>query len=55
MGEPTDAALWQRAAAGETGAFGVIFERHAGSVYNYCFQRTGDWVAGRGADCDCLP
>ena len=43
MGEPTDAALWQRAAAGETGAFGVIFERHAGSVYNYCFRRTGDW------------
>lgn len=43
MGELTDAALWQRAAAGETEAFGEIFERHAGTVYNYCFRRTGDW------------
>jgi RNA polymerase sigma-70 factor (ECF subfamily) len=43
MGELTDAALWQRAAAGETEAFGTIFERHARTVYNYCFRRTGDW------------
>jgi RNA polymerase sigma factor (sigma-70 family) len=43
MGEPTDAVLWQRAAAGETDAFGTIFERHARVVYNYCFRRTGDW------------
>jgi RNA polymerase sigma-70 factor (ECF subfamily) len=43
MGELTDAALWQRAAAGETDAFGTIFERHATTVYNYCFRRTGDW------------
>src|SRR5919109_3327625 len=43
MGELTDAALWQRAAAGETDAFGMIFERHARTVYNYCFRRTGDW------------
>src|SRR5439155_12710089 len=43
MGELTDAALWQRAAAGETQAFGTIFERHARTVYNYCFRRTGDW------------
>jgi RNA polymerase sigma factor (sigma-70 family) len=43
MGELTDAALWQRAAAGETDAFGTIFERHARTVYNYCFRRTGDW------------
>jgi RNA polymerase sigma-70 factor (ECF subfamily) len=43
MGEPTDAALWQRAAAGERDAFGLLFERHVGSVYNYCFRRTGDW------------
>lgn len=43
MGELTDAALWQRAAAGEPEAFGTIFERHAGTVYNYCFRRTGNW------------
>src|ERR1043165_7687516 len=44
MGELTDAALWQRAAAGDTGAFGTIFERHATTVYNYCFRRTGNWA-----------
>src|SRR5438477_10758425 len=44
MGEPTDGVLWQRAAAGETDAFGTIFERHARAVYNYCFRRTGDWA-----------
>jgi RNA polymerase sigma-70 factor, ECF subfamily len=43
MSEPTDAALWQRAAGGETAAFGTLFERHARTVYNYCFRRTGDW------------
>jgi RNA polymerase sigma factor (sigma-70 family) len=43
MDEATDAALWQRAAAGETGAFGLLFERHVRNVYNYCFRRTGDW------------
>jgi RNA polymerase sigma factor (sigma-70 family) len=43
MGEPTDAALWRRAAAGERDAFGLLFERHARTVYNYCFRRTGDW------------
>jgi RNA polymerase sigma factor (sigma-70 family) len=43
MDEPTDAALWQRAAADETAAFGLLFERHVRSVYNYCFRRTGEW------------
>jgi RNA polymerase sigma-70 factor (ECF subfamily) len=44
MADLTDAALWQRAAAGDTDAFGTIFERHATTVYNYCFRRTGDWA-----------
>jgi RNA polymerase sigma-70 factor (ECF subfamily) len=44
MADLTDAALWQRAAAGNTDAFGTIFERHATTVYNYCFRRTGDWA-----------
>jgi RNA polymerase sigma-70 factor (ECF subfamily) len=43
MVDLTDAALWQRAAAGDTAAFGTIFERHSTTVYNYCFRRTGDW------------
>ena len=40
----TDADLWRRAAAGEGDAFGVLFERHARRVYNYCFRRTADWA-----------
>jgi RNA polymerase sigma factor (sigma-70 family) len=43
MGEPTDAVLWQRAAAGEAAAFGVLFRRHSSTVYNHCFRRIGDW------------
>jgi RNA polymerase sigma factor (sigma-70 family) len=43
MGELSDVALWQRAVDGEPDAFGVLFRRHARSVYNYCFRRCGDW------------
>jgi RNA polymerase sigma-70 factor (ECF subfamily) len=43
MGEQTDAALWERAAAGESAAFATLFERHSRTVYNYCFRRIGDW------------
>jgi RNA polymerase sigma factor (sigma-70 family) len=43
MSEPTDPDLWRRAAGGEAPAFGILFERHARAVYNYCFRRTGDW------------
>ena len=38
-----DAELWRLAVAGEASAFGVLFERHARTVYNYCFRRTADW------------
>jgi RNA polymerase sigma factor (sigma-70 family) len=44
MGEPTDAELWQRAAGGESAAFGTLFERHGRLVYNFCFRRTADWA-----------
>jgi RNA polymerase sigma factor (sigma-70 family) len=40
-----DAALWQAAAAGEHAAFGQLFDRHAGAVYNYLYRRTADWSA----------
>lgn len=43
MSDLTDAALWERAASGESAAFGTLFERHARTVYNYCFRRTGNW------------
>jgi RNA polymerase sigma factor (sigma-70 family) len=39
--DPTgDRELWQRAASGETEAFGILFDRHAGAVYNFLFRRT---------------
>ncbi len=41
----SDATLWRRASAGDTSAFETLFERHAKTIYNYCFRRTGDWTA----------
>ncbi|ONI74893.1 RNA polymerase subunit sigma-70 [Actinosynnema sp. ALI-1.44] len=38
-----DAALWQRAAAGNKAAFGELFERHAQAVWNHAFRLTGSW------------
>ena len=43
--EPSDASLWARSRAGNTEAFGLLFQRHAKIIYNYCFRRVGDWVA----------
>jgi RNA polymerase sigma factor (sigma-70 family) len=40
----SDRVLWQEAREGSAFAFGVLFERHAGRIYNYCFRRTGDWA-----------
>lgn len=45
MDELTDAALWQRAAAGEAAAFGVLFERHARTVE--AWRRRGQVVLER--------
>lgn len=43
--EPSDATLWSRSRAGDADAFGLLFERHAKTIYNYCFRRVGDWSA----------
>jgi RNA polymerase sigma-70 factor (ECF subfamily) len=43
MSEPTDPELLDRVRAGESAAFGQLFERHARAVYNFCFRATGDW------------
>jgi RNA polymerase sigma factor (sigma-70 family) len=43
--EPDDSTLWTRARADDRAAFGVLFERHANAIYNYCFGRVGDWSA----------
>lgn len=44
MSEVSDRALWLRARDGDSAAFGILFERHAGRIYNYCFRRTADWA-----------
>ena len=44
MSELSDRVLWQQAREGHAAAFGVLFERHASRIYNYCFRRTGDWA-----------
>ena len=44
MGDLSDRVLWEQAREGDGSAFGVLFERHAGRIYNYCFRRTADWA-----------
>lgn len=44
MGQVADRALWLQAREGDGAAFGILFERHAGRIYNYCFRRTADWA-----------
>lgn len=42
--ELDDSILWSRSRAGDTDAFGLLFERHASTIYNYCFRRVGNWA-----------
>jgi RNA polymerase sigma factor (sigma-70 family) len=44
VSEPSDRVLWQQAREGHEAAFGLLFERHAKRIYNYCFRRTGNWA-----------
>lgn len=39
---PSDADLWVRSRAGDAEAFGLLFDRHAKLIYNYCFRRIGN-------------
>lgn len=43
--EPDDFTLWTRSRRGDPDAFGLLFERHARTIYNFCFRRTGEWAA----------
>ena len=38
-----DSVLWSRARSGDAEAFGMLFERHGRTIYNYCFRRVGSW------------
>jgi RNA polymerase sigma factor (sigma-70 family) len=40
-----DFILWSRARTGDSEAFGMVFERHARTIYNFCFRRVGNWDA----------
>jgi RNA polymerase sigma-70 factor (ECF subfamily) len=44
VSEVSDRVLWRRARDGDGGAFGILFDRYAGRIYNYCFRRTADWA-----------
>ena len=41
--EVGDSVLWARARTGDSEAFGMLFERHAQTIYNFCFRRVGNW------------
>ena len=43
--EVDDSILWSRARTGDGEAFGMLFERHARTIYNFCFRRVGNWAA----------
>jgi RNA polymerase sigma-70 factor (ECF subfamily) len=44
MADPSDLDLWHRAEHGDAESFGVLFDRHARTIYNFCFRRTADWA-----------
>jgi RNA polymerase sigma-70 factor (ECF subfamily) len=39
-----DWTLWELSRAGDAEAFGMLFQRHAKAIYNFCFRRVGDWA-----------
>jgi len=39
----SDESLWRASAEGHEGAFSELYERHAGTIYNYLFRRLADW------------
>src|SRR6266545_7234000 len=41
----TDRALWEDPDRDDVVVFGLLFERHAKAIYNYCFRQTGSWAA----------
>ena len=38
-----DQSLWEASARGDQRAFTELYERHAGTIYNYLFRRLADW------------
>jgi RNA polymerase sigma factor (sigma-70 family) len=44
MWDMSDRQLWAAVQKGNGRAYGILFDRHSGKVYNYCFRRTADWA-----------
>jgi RNA polymerase sigma-70 factor (ECF subfamily) len=44
MAELEDIDLWRRSQAGDADAFSSLFDRHANTIYGFCFRRTADWA-----------
>lgn len=45
--ERSDDDLWARSRAGDADAFGLLYDRHARLIYNYCFRRVGNREAAQ--------
>jgi len=45
--ERSDGDLWARSRAGDSEAFGLLFEKHAKLIFNYCFRRIGNRETAR--------
>ncbi|MFC7247211.1 RNA polymerase sigma factor [Catellatospora aurea] len=43
--ELNDQELWLRAQSGDASSFGLLYERHFPTVYNFCFRRTAEVAA----------
>jgi RNA polymerase sigma-70 factor (ECF subfamily) len=39
----SDGSLWERAADGDSEAFGRLYDRHAQAIYGFLYRRTGSW------------
>ncbi|MBN2145967.1 MAG: sigma-70 family RNA polymerase sigma factor [Anaerolineales bacterium] len=42
MPDPNDDAILSQAVAGDQAAFGALYERYVGRIYNYIYYRTGN-------------
>lgn len=43
----SDADLWACSRAGDADAFGLLFERYAKLIFNYCLRRIGNWATAQ--------
>lgn len=49
MSVKSDRHLWHQAAAGDSDAFGALFDRHVQAVHRHCFWLTSSWTSAEDA------